>query len=81
MTCRWITTRLEQPAPSSGGAPALVAQVVGTAAARGVTLADVEIARPDLESVFLQLTQGSALGSRSASGKGEQEYVDGEDVR
>lgn len=37
-------------------APALVAQVVGTAAARGVTLADVEIARPDLESVFLHLT-------------------------
>jgi ABC-2 type transport system ATP-binding protein len=37
-------------------APALVAQVVGTAAARGVTLADVEISRPDLESVFLHLT-------------------------
>ena len=37
-------------------APALVAQVVGTAADCGVTLADVEIARPDLESVFLHLT-------------------------
>ena len=37
-------------------APALVAQVVGTATAYGVTLADVEIARPDLESVFLHLT-------------------------
>jgi ABC-2 type transport system ATP-binding protein len=37
-------------------APALVAQVVGTAAERGVTLADVEISRPDLESVFLHLT-------------------------
>ncbi|MFC7360938.1 ABC transporter ATP-binding protein [Nocardioides astragali] len=37
-------------------APALVAQVVGTAAARGVTLSDVEISRPDLESVFLHLT-------------------------
>lgn len=37
-------------------APALVAQVVGTATSYGVTLADVEIARPDLESVFLHLT-------------------------
>lgn len=37
-------------------APVLVAQVVGTAAARGVTLSDVEISRPDLESVFLHLT-------------------------
>jgi ABC-2 type transport system ATP-binding protein len=37
-------------------APALVAQVVGTATAYGVTPADVEIARPDLESVFLHLT-------------------------
>ena len=37
-------------------APALVAQVVGTAADCGVTLADVEISRPDLESVFLHLT-------------------------
>ena len=37
-------------------APALVAQVVGTAAAYGVTLSDVEISRPDLESVFLHLT-------------------------
>ena len=41
-------------------APALVAQVVGTAAAHGVTLSDVEISRPDLESVFLHLT-GKAL--------------------
>ena len=43
--------------PNSGfiGFP-LVAQVVGTAADCGVTLADVEIARPDLESVFLHLT-------------------------
>jgi ABC-2 type transport system ATP-binding protein len=37
-------------------APTLVAQVVGTAADCGVTLADVEISRPDLESVFLHLT-------------------------
>ncbi|MBD3923243.1 ABC transporter ATP-binding protein [Nocardioides cavernae] len=37
-------------------APALVAQVVGTAADHGVTLSDVEISRPDLESVFLHLT-------------------------
>ena len=37
-------------------APALVAQVVGTAAAYGVTLSDVEIVRPDLEQVFLHLT-------------------------
>lgn len=37
-------------------APALVAQVVGTASDCGVTLADVEISRPDLESVFLHLT-------------------------
>ncbi len=41
-------------------APTLVAQVVGTATAHGVTLADVEISRPDLESVFLHLT-GKAL--------------------
>jgi len=37
-------------------APTLVAQVVGTAAAHGITLSDVEILRPDLESVFLHLT-------------------------
>ena len=37
-------------------APALVAQVVGTATSYGVTLSDVEISRPDLESVFLHLT-------------------------
>jgi ABC-2 type transport system ATP-binding protein len=41
-------------------APALVAQVVGTASAQGVVLEDVEISRPDLESVFLHLT-GKAL--------------------
>ena len=41
-------------------APALVADVVSTAAACGVTISDVEIARPDLESVFLHLT-GKAL--------------------
>jgi ABC-2 type transport system ATP-binding protein len=37
-------------------APALVAQVVQTATAQGVTLADVQVLRPDLESVFLHLT-------------------------
>jgi len=37
-------------------ASALVAQVVGTAADCGVTVADVEVSRPDLESVFLHLT-------------------------
>ncbi|HEY0644184.1 MAG TPA: ABC transporter ATP-binding protein [Nocardioides sp.] len=37
-------------------APALVAQVVGTATSYGVTLTAVEIAQPDLESVFLHLT-------------------------
>jgi ABC-2 type transport system ATP-binding protein len=37
-------------------APALVAQVVGTATSYGVVLSDVEISRPDLESVFLHLT-------------------------
>ena len=41
-------------------APALVAAVVGCAAGAGVTLSDVEITRPDLESVFLHLT-GKAL--------------------
>ncbi|WP_204163934.1 ABC transporter ATP-binding protein [Nocardioides solisilvae] len=41
-------------------APVLVASVVGTVAGSGVTLADVEISRPDLESVFLHLT-GKAL--------------------
>ena len=37
-------------------APTLVAEVVGCAAGAGVALSDVEIARPDLESVFLHLT-------------------------
>ncbi len=37
-------------------APVLVAQVVATATSYGVTLFDVEISRPDLESVFLHLT-------------------------
>ena len=41
-------------------APTLVADLVGTATAAGVRLADVEITRPDLESVFLHLT-GKAL--------------------
>lgn len=37
-------------------APAHVADVVGLAVAAGVSLSDVEITRPDLESVFLHLT-------------------------
>jgi ABC-2 type transport system ATP-binding protein len=37
-------------------APALVAQVVGTATSYGVTLTAVAILQPDLESVFLHLT-------------------------
>ncbi len=41
-------------------APALVADVVTAATGAGMTLTDVEIARPDLESVFLKLT-GKAL--------------------
>jgi ABC-2 type transport system ATP-binding protein len=41
-------------------APALIAAVVGTAADQGVRLSDVEVSRPDLESVFLHLT-GKAL--------------------
>ena len=41
-------------------APTLVAEVVGCAASAGVVLSDVEITRPDLESVFLHLT-GKAL--------------------
>jgi ABC-2 type transport system ATP-binding protein len=41
-------------------APALVADVVGRAVGAGVSLSDVEITRPDLESVFLHLT-GKAL--------------------
>ncbi len=41
-------------------APTLVAPVVSTAVEAGMSLADVEVARPDLESVFLHLT-GRAL--------------------
>jgi ABC-2 type transport system ATP-binding protein len=41
-------------------APTAVAEVVTTATSAGVSLADVEITRPDLESVFLHLT-GKAL--------------------
>jgi ABC-2 type transport system ATP-binding protein len=37
-------------------APALIADVVGCAAGAGVALSDVEVTRPDLESVFLHLT-------------------------
>ena len=37
-------------------APTLVAELVGTATTAGVQLSDVEISRPDLESVFLHLT-------------------------
>ena len=41
-------------------APTAVADIVTTATAAGMTLSDVEITRPDLESVFLHLT-GKAL--------------------
>ena len=41
-------------------APTLVATVVSTTTACDVSLSDVEISRPDLESVFLHLT-GKAL--------------------
>ncbi|MGC5628809.1 ABC transporter ATP-binding protein [Georgenia sp. Z1344] len=41
-------------------APAVVADVVTRATGAGLTLSDVEISRPDLESVFLHLT-GKAL--------------------
>ena len=41
-------------------APTTVAQVVTTATEAGVSLSDVEVTRPDLESVFLHLT-GKAL--------------------
>jgi ABC-2 type transport system ATP-binding protein len=37
-----------------------VAQIVTSATAAGMSLADVQITRPDLESVFLHLT-GKAL--------------------
>jgi ABC-2 type transport system ATP-binding protein len=43
-----------------GDAPSAVAQVVTRATDAGMSLADVEITRPDLESVFLHLT-GKAL--------------------
>lgn len=41
-------------------APTAVALIVNTATSAGMTLSDVEISRPDLESVFLHLT-GKAL--------------------
>ncbi|MGB5937156.1 MAG: ABC transporter ATP-binding protein [Ornithinimicrobium sp.] len=41
-------------------APTAIATIVNTATSSGMTLSDVEIARPDLESVFLHLT-GKAL--------------------
>jgi ABC-2 type transport system ATP-binding protein len=41
-------------------APSAVAGIVTTATAQGMTLSEVEITRPDLESVFLHLT-GKAL--------------------
>lgn len=41
-------------------APTMLAGVVGAAADAGMSLADVEVSRPDLESVFLHLT-GRAL--------------------
>ena len=41
-------------------APTAVAEIVTTATAAGMALSDVEITRPDLESVFLHLT-GKAL--------------------
>jgi ABC-2 type transport system ATP-binding protein len=37
-------------------APSLVADVVASTTSRGVALAEVEINRPDLESVFLHVT-------------------------
>ena len=42
------------------GAPTAIALIVNAATGAGMTLADVEISRPDLESVFLHLT-GKAL--------------------
>src|SRR5690606_13748990 len=41
-------------------APTAIAQIVTTATAAGMSLSDVEISRPNLESVFLHLT-GKAL--------------------
>jgi ABC-2 type transport system ATP-binding protein len=43
-----------------GDAPTAIAQIVTRATGSGMVLADVEITRPDLESVFLHLT-GKAL--------------------
>ena len=37
-------------------APALVPTIVSAASGAGLTLTDVSISRPDLESVFLHLT-------------------------
>ena len=42
------------------GAPTAIALIVNAATGAGMTLSDVEISRPDLESVFLHLT-GKAL--------------------
>lgn len=42
------------------GAPSAISGIVNVAAQAGMTLSDVEISRPDLESVFLHLT-GKAL--------------------
>lgn len=42
------------------GAPTHVAPIVGAATSAGMALSDVELSRPDLESVFLHLT-GKAL--------------------
>ena len=41
-------------------APVALAGIVGAAAEAGMSVTDVEVARPDLESVFLNLT-GRAL--------------------
>ena len=41
-------------------APAALAAIVGAASDAGMSITDVEVARPDLESVFLNLT-GRAL--------------------
>ena len=41
-------------------APSAVATIVNATTGAGVTLSDVQISRPDLESVFLHLT-GKAL--------------------
>ena len=49
-----------RPLLSVIGAPTAVTSIVTAAAGAGMTLADVQIQRPDLESVFLHLT-GKAL--------------------